>query len=209
MRRSKKRWRTGRRLLGWPHVSHGASYRPLTACFPLATKGQSHPIFTARTAGSSLSSGLTRSSLHTAKGFADHELNRVEAIVRIMKQGLWRHGMSSLAPEVVALARHVSVTEDDLEVVLADGRRLTVPLDWFPRLKQASPEAKANWELIGDGEGIHWEEADEDLSVAGLLAGPRPPTPSKQSVEVAHLRNAGQVGGRFGGCYFAIVHELV
>ncbi len=86
--------------------------------------------------------------------------------------------MSSSAVDDVALARHVSVNEEGLEVVLADGRQLTVPLDWFPRLKHASPEAKANWELLGDGEGIHGEDADEDLSVAGLLAGTRPPEES-------------------------------
>ena len=59
--------------------------------------------------------------------------------------------------------------------VLADGRRISAPLSWFPRLAAASPEVRARWELLGDGEGIHWPEADEDLSVAGLLAGVRVP----------------------------------
>jgi hypothetical protein len=69
------------------------------------------------------------------------------------------------------LARSIEVTEDELRVVLADGRRLAVPLAWFPHLRAASPEARQHWELLGDGEGIHWSEADEDLSVAGLLVG--------------------------------------
>lgn len=85
--------------------------------------------------------------------------------------------MHSSAVEKKPLARHVEVTEDELRVELADGRRLAVPLTWFPRLRRASPAARARWELLGDGEGICWPEADEDLSVAGLLAG----TPSVSS----------------------------
>ncbi len=79
--------------------------------------------------------------------------------------------MSSSVVETVPLAREVEVTSDELTVTLADGRRLTVPLAWFPRLLSASPEARAEWQLLGDGEGVHWPEADEDISVAGLLAG--------------------------------------
>lgn len=81
--------------------------------------------------------------------------------------------MSTLAVETNPLARNVAVSDDELCVDLADGRRIIVPLVWFPRLLEASPAARANWELLGDGEGIHWPEADEDLSVAGLLAGTR------------------------------------
>lgn len=81
--------------------------------------------------------------------------------------------MSSSAPEPRALARHVEVTEHELRVDLADGRRIIVPLAWFPRLMAASPAVRTNWQLLGDGEGIHWPAADEDLSVAGLLAGAR------------------------------------
>lgn len=73
------------------------------------------------------------------------------------------------------LARHVRTTHDALTVDLADGRSITVPLMWFPRLAQAEPDALARWEILGDGEGIHWPLADEDLSVAGLLAGQRVP----------------------------------
>ena len=79
--------------------------------------------------------------------------------------------MSSLAVEAKPLARHVEVTDDELTVVLADGRRISAPLAWFPRLLRATPEQRANWELLGDGEGIHWPDADEDLSVSGLLRG--------------------------------------
>lgn len=86
--------------------------------------------------------------------------------------------MRSSAVEKRPLARHVDVTADELLVELADGRRLAVPLVWFPRLRMASSEARGRWELLGDGEGIHWPDADEDLSVAGLLAGT--PSPSAE-----------------------------
>ena len=81
--------------------------------------------------------------------------------------------MSSLPIEIRSLARSVVVSDDDLTVQLADGRAITVPLVWFPRLLAASPEARRKWELLGDGEGIHWPDVDEDLSVEGLLAGSR------------------------------------
>jgi len=71
------------------------------------------------------------------------------------------------------LARTVSVSEDELTVGLADGRVISVPLVWFPRLFHANAEARSRWELLGDGEGIHWPDADEDLSVEGLLVGNR------------------------------------
>ena len=81
--------------------------------------------------------------------------------------------MSSSRPEVRPLARNVRVSEDELTVELADGRRISAPLVWFPRLLAADPSERQNWELLGDGEGIHWPAVDEDLSVAGLLAGAR------------------------------------
>ncbi len=58
---------------------------------------------------------------------------------------------------------------DVMHVVLADGRRISVPLEWFPRLRRATEEQRELWRLIGGGVGIHWEELDEDLSVARLL----------------------------------------
>ncbi len=70
-----------------------------------------------------------------------------------------------------AQANDVVVTDDELVVQLADGRRLSVPLTWFPRLANGSVAECSNWELLGDGDGIHWPDLDEDLSVAGLLRG--------------------------------------
>lgn len=77
-------------------------------------------------------------------------------------------------------AENVSVTEDSLSVDLSDGRTIAVPLAWFPRLLHATPEERKNWRLIGKGEGIHWEDIDEDISVEGLLAG-RPSGESQES----------------------------
>lgn len=79
--------------------------------------------------------------------------------------------MTTLALERDPLAVAVEVSETALRVVLDDGREISVPLAWFPRLRDGSPEARRTWELIGLGEGIHWPELDEDISVAGLLAG--------------------------------------
>jgi len=68
-------------------------------------------------------------------------------------------------------AENVLITEDTLTVDLSDGRTISVPLAWYPRLAYASQSEKDNWRLIGKGYGIHWEEIDEDISVEGLLAG--------------------------------------
>jgi len=71
----------------------------------------------------------------------------------------------------IAQAQRVSVTEDTLIVDLIDGRSVSVPLSWFPRLVHGTAEGRKNWRLIGRGEGIHWPDLDEDISVADLLAG--------------------------------------
>lgn len=78
--------------------------------------------------------------------------------------------MHTLAEKIEALAVDVSFTADTLHVVLADGREISAPLQWFPRLLNASFEQKSKWELIGDGIGIHWPEIDEDIEIESLLA---------------------------------------
>lgn len=70
-------------------------------------------------------------------------------------------------------ALDVSVTDDTLTVDLADGRTLSVPLAWYPRLLHGTPEERRNWRLIGDGVGIHWSDLDEDISIEGMLLGKR------------------------------------
>jgi len=82
--------------------------------------------------------------------------------------------MSSSAVEIrQARAQAVNVTDDALTVDLTDGRTITVPLAWYPRLLQASPAERVNWRFVGDRQGIHWADLDEDISVEGLLAGKR------------------------------------
>jgi hypothetical protein len=81
--------------------------------------------------------------------------------------------MSTLAVETHALAERVEFTSNDMVVSLVDGRKVTVPLVWFPRLANAAKHQLENYELLGDGEGIHWPDIDEDLSVSGLLRGNR------------------------------------
>lgn len=71
-----------------------------------------------------------------------------------------------------ARARGVEFIPDALVVHLQDGRSLTVPIEWFPRLRDATPEQRNRWRLIGPGIGIHWPDIDEDISVAGLLGLP-------------------------------------
>jgi hypothetical protein len=68
-----------------------------------------------------------------------------------------------------ATAVDVTLTDNQLLVVLADGRELAAPLAWFPRLSEASADQRKNWRLVGRGQGVHWPDIDEDISVASLL----------------------------------------
>lgn len=80
--------------------------------------------------------------------------------------------MSTLAAKVSeAMASDVWFDTDMIHVRLFDGREISAPIEWFPRLRDASDEQKKNWRLIGRGIGIHWEDIDEDISVASLLQG--------------------------------------
>ena len=79
--------------------------------------------------------------------------------------------MSSLTADV--RAQNVVVTADSLRVDLSDGRSISVPLSWYPRLLQGTREERSNWRLVGNNEGIHWSDLDEDISVENLLLGRR------------------------------------
>jgi hypothetical protein len=79
--------------------------------------------------------------------------------------------MGILAPGADERVRDVRIDNDTLTVALMDGRTISVPLAWFPRLLDASPAQRANWQLAGAGYGIHWPDLDEDLSTEGLLRG--------------------------------------
>jgi hypothetical protein len=79
--------------------------------------------------------------------------------------------MSTSEPKAGERVLDVRVTEDTISVDLYDGRTITAPLAWFPRLLHATPEQRANWRIAGAGYGIHWPDIDEDLSTQGLLRG--------------------------------------
>jgi hypothetical protein len=75
--------------------------------------------------------------------------------------------------------KDVSVTEDTITAYLVDGRIISVPLAWSWRLSEATPEQRAHYEIIGDGQGIHWPEIDEDISAEGMLYGTPAPRQKK------------------------------
>lgn len=79
--------------------------------------------------------------------------------------------MNTLALTADERVRNVKFTKDSLSVALRDGRTITVPLLWYPRLYSATPAQRRNWQIAGGGYGIHWPDIDEDLSTEGLLRG--------------------------------------
>lgn len=89
--------------------------------------------------------------------------------------------MGILALTADERALDVRVSDDTLSVDLMDGRTITVPLVWYPRLLNATPEQRKNWHVSGDGYGVHWPDIDEDLSTEGLLrVAPAPDAPVKR-----------------------------
>jgi hypothetical protein len=88
--------------------------------------------------------------------------------------------MNTLVVEIrIPVALNVLMTDDTLSVDLSDGRSISVPISWYPRLLHFTEQERKNWRLIGKGQGIHWEDIDEDISIVGLLAG----KPSGESQE--------------------------
>ena len=80
---------------------------------------------------------------------------------------------TSPADTALAEAQSVVVSDESVTVELTDGRTLSVPISWYPRILHATTDERNHWELLGNGIGIHWPELDEDISVQGLLAGRR------------------------------------
>lgn len=89
--------------------------------------------------------------------------------MRRIEKACWRVGMSSLTVETKA--SNIQLTDDCLSVDLSDGRTISVSLAWYPRLLHGSEAERNNWRFIGDKEGIHWPDLDEDISVENLLLG--------------------------------------
>ena len=89
----------------------------------------------------------------------------------------------SIAVRTEAKIKDIEVTEDSITAFLIDGRVISVPLVWSWRLSDATPEQRANYEIIGDGEGVRWPDIDEDVSVEGMLYGVPAPRPKQQTQE--------------------------
>lgn len=87
--------------------------------------------------------------------------------------------MHSLVSDNDLRVMSVQIDDDRLTVELMDGRAISVPLAWYPRLSTATPAQRNHWEVAGGGYGIHWPDLDEDLSTEGLLKGARAPHPEK------------------------------
>ena len=85
--------------------------------------------------------------------------------------------MGILAIRADERVKHIHFTEETISVDLMDGRIITVPLIWYPRLFHATPDQREKWKVCGGGYGIHWEEIDEDLSTEGMLRGAPAPRP--------------------------------
>ncbi|MCA9246329.1 MAG: DUF2442 domain-containing protein [Planctomycetales bacterium] len=90
--------------------------------------------------------------------------------------------MNSSATDSTAFAKTVAVDADTLSVELTDGRTISVPVAWFPRLSHATPKELATWRLIGGGRGVHWPDLDEDVSIENLLTG-KPSGESQESLK--------------------------
>ena len=90
--------------------------------------------------------------------------------------------MNSSVLEKQAAAVNVALTSDSLIVDLADGRSVSVPLAWYPRLLHGTPKQRTHWRLIGRGEGIHWPDLDEDISVENVVLG-KPSGESQESLK--------------------------
>lgn len=104
-------------------------------------------------------------------GFSARELGEIQRLVRENQTQLPEACMTSLAPAADLRVKEVRLDEDRLSVELMDGRAISVPFVWYPRLANATPAQRAHWEIAGAGYGIHWPDIDEDLSTEGMLLG--------------------------------------
>jgi hypothetical protein len=100
--------------------------------------------------------------------------------------------MSTLAEHQLTKGVGITVTDDALVVDLADGRTISLPLVWYPRLWYGTGQERDHWEWIGDNEGIHWPDLDEDISIEGVLAGRRSAESQSSLKRWLERRNIGQ-----------------
>jgi hypothetical protein len=118
-------------------------------------------------------------------GFAAQELTRIWQMIRRHDQRIME-AWNAVATE--ALIRDVRVKRSEIVAYLADGRTISVPLAWSWRLSEATPAQRADFRLIGAGQGIHWPEIDEDISVEGMLGGSPAPRPRPRAAHTGEAR---------------------
>ena len=104
--------------------------------------------------------------------------------------------MNPLTPKADERVNAVHFTKDSLVVDLMDGRTISVPLEWYPKLLEATTKQRSNWRTCGAGHGIHWPEIDEDLSTEGLLRGFPSPTGTKARTRLRSVKGKALRGNR-------------
>lgn len=104
-----------------------------------------------------------------SRKFNAYEVREIRKLVENNTELLNKNGMSTLIINKSFLATDLLFTEDKMTVFFEDGRELAIPLEWFSKLRNATREQLKNWRFIGNGEGIHWEELDEDILIENLL----------------------------------------
>ena len=113
---------------------------------------------------------LTPVRMQSSGGFKRNEINRIYRVIEENWTNYGEVGMSAVVIEIRDIAiQDVAISEDALTVNLLDGRSISVPLAWYPRLWHGTEAERNNWRLIGQGMGIHWPDLDEDISVEGLI----------------------------------------
>jgi hypothetical protein len=117
-------------------------------------------------------------------GFSPKELRRLQELVIQHQAAFGRHGMGILALMADERVTDVKFTKDMFSVALRDGRTITVPLAWYPRLFNATATQRKNWRVAGGGYGIHWPDVDEDLCTEGLLRGAPAPRPASAQAKM-------------------------
>src|SRR5262245_57471488 len=128
------------------------------------------PTFMSSATATLPSFGSTLSVLPTATGFVSRRFGRSNGLPPTIRWHSWRLGMTSSAAEIdLPKATRVDASDQSLTFALSDGRAVTVPLQWYPRLAEATPAERANWRLIGTGQGVHWPDLDEDISVDSVI----------------------------------------
>src|SRR5208337_1263460 len=143
----------------------------------IATSPRNRRTFTLTATICRPNSGSASSNWQATLDFAPTNCARYNRWWRIRVTGFWRHGMSFSASSADERVLDVLFTDDTISVNLRDGRVITVPLVWYPRLLDATAPQRNNWKIAGGGYGIHWPDIDEDLSTEGLLRGaPAPKT---------------------------------